>query len=146
MNEPMALKLQFVESAPDQLQEGTLYVSMEFATALHKCVCGCGNEVVTPFSPTDWKLYFDGVSVSLTPSIGNWSFPCQSHYWIRRNRIEWAPQWSKVSIEQCREMDRRNKQDHFGEDADRPVLADTPTPPLSWWQLIKKKLGFKRKK
>jgi hypothetical protein len=47
-----------------------------------KCCCGCGHEVVTPFSPTDWKLTFDCVSVSLYPSIGNWSPPCRAHYFI----------------------------------------------------------------
>jgi hypothetical protein len=40
----------------------------------------------SPLSPTDWKLTFDGVSVSLHPSDGNWSFPCRSHYRIEYNR------------------------------------------------------------
>jgi hypothetical protein len=82
-----ALTHEFVDYMPDVPQEGTLYISIRFATAIHKCCCGCGNEVVTPLSPTDWKLIFDGDTVSLDPSIGNWSFPCQSHYWIRRNNV-----------------------------------------------------------
>jgi len=28
--------------------------------------------------------------VSLAPSIGNWSFPCNSHYWITGNEVRWA--------------------------------------------------------
>jgi hypothetical protein len=52
-----------------------------------KCACGCGKEVVTPLSATDWKLIFDGKTVSLDPSIGNWGFPCRSHYWVRNNRM-----------------------------------------------------------
>jgi hypothetical protein len=81
---------EFVEHIPDEVATGILYVSIPFATAIHLCCCGCGEEVVTPLSPTDWSLTFDGVSVSLHPSIGNWSFACQSHYWIKRNEGAWA--------------------------------------------------------
>ena len=80
----------FVETAPDDLDDGVLYVSIEYASALHRCACGCGIEVVTPLSPGGWKLIFDGRSVSLHPSIGNWDFPCRSHYWIRQGRVQWA--------------------------------------------------------
>jgi hypothetical protein len=79
MKQPIVLDTEFVASIPDRLAEHTLYVSMEYATVAHQCCCGCGLEVVTPLSPTDWKLTYDGVSVSLHPSIGNWSFPCRSH-------------------------------------------------------------------
>lgn len=80
----------FVDSAPDVLDDGILYVSIRYATALHLCPCGCGNEIVTPISRKGWSVIFDGVSVTLHPSVGNWSYPCRSHYWIRRDRIEWA--------------------------------------------------------
>jgi hypothetical protein len=63
---------------------------MEHATAIHLCCCGCGLEVVTPFAPDSWKLIFDGRTVSITPSIGNWQFPCRSHYWISKNVIHWV--------------------------------------------------------
>lgn len=104
-----ALQHVFVEYVPEQLQEGMLYISMEHATAAHKCACGCGNEVFTPLSPTDWSLIFDGESVSLKPSIGNWSFECQSHYWVERSRIRWAPKWSREEIDRGREVDRLAK-------------------------------------
>ena len=87
MKPEMLLTHEFVEFIPDELKEGIVYVSVMFATVAHKCCCGCGREVVTPLSPTDWKLIYDGQSVSLEPSIGNWSFACQSHYWIRGNRV-----------------------------------------------------------
>ena len=32
---------------------------------------------------------FDGRTISLNPSIGNWSYPCRSHYWIKGNRVVW---------------------------------------------------------
>jgi Family of unknown function (DUF6527) len=33
------------------------------------CCCGCGEKVVTPLRPTDWKLIFDGKTISLDPSL-----------------------------------------------------------------------------
>lgn len=85
-----SLTHEFVEYVPAVLAEGVLYVSLRFATVVHLCPCGCGNKVVTPLSPADWQLLFDGEAVSLTPSIGNWSLPCQSHYWIRLDRVRWV--------------------------------------------------------
>ena len=113
MKAPIALAHKFVKAIPEKLEERTLYVSLEYATVTHKCCCGCGKEVVTPISPTDWQLTFDGDSISLHPSIGNWSFPCQSHYWIRRNRIKWAPQLSKQMIAAGRALDRLAKEQYF---------------------------------
>lgn len=101
----------FVEEIPADLREGHLYISTEYATALHKCACGCGIEVVTPLAPTDWKLIYDG-SVSLHPSIGNWSFPCRSHYWIRSNRVQWAAAWSDEQVRLNREFDIERKKAH----------------------------------
>jgi Family of unknown function (DUF6527) len=110
-----AVAHEFVEHLPDELQQGRIYVSIPFATAAHKCCCGCGNEVVTPLSPTGWSLTFDGETVSLDPSIGNWSFPCQSHYWITRNKVNWARRWSQKEIERGRQRDRGAKQTYFEE-------------------------------
>jgi hypothetical protein len=87
MKRAAILKQEFVEYIPADLMDGTIYVSMTYAVAQHRCCCGCGNKVITPFSATDWKLIFDGESISLDPAIGNWSFHCQSHYWITRNRV-----------------------------------------------------------
>jgi hypothetical protein len=100
---------EFVEYMPEQVNEGILYISTRFATAIHSCCCGCGSEVVTPLSPTDWQLTFDGESVSLQPSIGNWSFDCQSHYWIRRSRVVPAGRWSREKIEAERARRRNGK-------------------------------------
>ena len=85
----------FVSLLPDQLENGKLYVSMDFASVIHLCCCGCGRQVVTPLSPTEWNLWFDGDSISLAPSIGNWNFPCESHYVISENRVMWDKQWAE---------------------------------------------------
>lgn len=107
------LQYKFVEFIPDILEEGMLYITIEYRTAIHKCVCGCGNKVVTPISPTDWKLIFDGKSVSLTPSIGNWNFECKSHYWIINNKIKHARKWSDKEIAIGRELSVVKKQKYF---------------------------------
>lgn len=78
----------FVEFIPAILEEGILYITIQYRTAVHKCACGCGNKVVTPISPCDWRLIFDGKTITLKPSIGNWGFDCRSHYWITNNIIE----------------------------------------------------------
>jgi hypothetical protein len=69
---------------------------------------------VTPLSPTDWKLIFDGQSISLDPSIGNWSFPCKSHYWIRSGKVRWAAMWSQDEIDAGRAADRMAKDKYYG--------------------------------
>lgn len=100
---------EFVEFIPEQLQEGVLYISDRFNTAVHLCCCGCGHEVVTPLSPADWKLRRMGRAVTLSPSIGNWSFACMSHYWIRNNRVVWAPSFTPQEIRSVQRRDRIDK-------------------------------------
>jgi hypothetical protein len=104
---------QFVELVPKQLDEGTLYVSMAYATATHRCFCGCGMKVVTPLSPTDWQLGFDGETVTLKPSIGNWSYPCRSHYVLSANRVLWAGPMSAAQIHATRQADRLAKRHYY---------------------------------
>ena len=94
----MKLRYELVELMPPELEEGVVYVSLIYGTVIHKCVCGCGNRVITPLSPAGWKITFDGETISLYPSIGNWSFPCQSHYWIINSTIRHARKWTKKEI------------------------------------------------
>lgn len=126
----------FVENVPASVQEGVLYISMEYATAIHRCACGCGIEVVTPITPTDWKLTYDG-SVSLHPSIGNWSFPCRSHYWIRNNRVRWAESWTDEEVQRNREVDALRKQEHYAQIAPKGNLTDRHTQRDTLWTRIK---------
>lgn len=99
----------FLDFIPEQLDEGTLYVSRRYKTASHLCCCGCGLEVVTPLNPAKWSLaeHPDG-SVSLSPSIGNWSFPCKSHYFVRKNTIDWAYAFSSQAIAAAQARDRHD--------------------------------------
>jgi hypothetical protein len=128
---------EFIEFIPDELAPNTLYISMAYATAIHLCVCGCGHRVVTPFSPTDWRLIFDGDTVSLDPSVGNWSFPCRSHYVLKRNQVVWADDWSPKMIAAGRARDRHAKAKYLGADMGKP--ATVPVQPgvrrriPLWW-------------
>ena len=128
-----SLSHEFVEFVPQQLREGVLYISTTYATTTHLCFCGCGQEVVTPLSPTDWTLSFNGETVSLSPSIGNWSLPCRSHYWIEDNCVQWSGEMSQKAIDAGRTRDRQLKTMYF--DHRRSPLevqsspVDTTAPP-----------------
>ncbi len=107
-------KHKFVEFIPEVIKEGILYISVPYATATHKCACGCGEIVVTPIKPADWKLTWDGETVTMYPSIGNWNFPCKSHYWIEESKIIWAREWSDSEIKKGRIKDRAIKNRYYG--------------------------------
>lgn len=137
---------EFVEYIPRELADGVLYGSIPYCTVVHKCPCGCGNKVVTPISPADWQLAFDGEAISLTPSVGNWSLPCRSHYWIRANQIRWSGSWTDEQVARVRARDDRNRVDYFesrlhqadavpsGEIGNRPKRRRRPT----WFERIRR--------
>lgn len=135
----------FVDLIPNELEQGVLYVSLEYATVAHLCCCGCRQEVVTPLSPTDWNLAFDGVSISLSPSIGNWSFPCRSHYWIRSGKIRWAENWSDEKISHGRQNDKAVKDDFFGSEVESQTVGEELVESASeqgCWESIKRIIGW----
>lgn len=136
----MRLEHEFVDYIPEELVNGRLYVSTRFGTVVHLCACGCGEEVVTPLGPSEWKVTFDGVTVSLTPSVGNWGFLCRSHYWICRSEVQWARLFDDLEIEHARQMNRARRSRYFGRKRhfDRPSVDATEGVPLikRLWQRI----------
>jgi hypothetical protein len=58
------------------------------------------------------------------PSVGNWTLPCQSHYWIRNGKILWARRWTEEEIA-------------IGKARDEALLERSLSEPLSWWRRIK---------
>jgi hypothetical protein len=129
------MRHKFVEYIPEELSEGILYVSMQFGMVVHKCCCGCGQEVVTPITPTDWKLMFDGESITLSPSIGNWNFKCRSHYFIRKNEIEWCDSLNNKQVLSAKSQDTLNKKQYFEKQTNGNIFSDL-------WIKIKCLLGF----
>ena len=140
-----SLTPEFVQTMPSTLKEGVLYVSMEYGTVVHRCCCGCGRKVVTPLSPTDWNIWYDGESVTLRPSIGSWSLPCKSHYLITRGKIVSAPRWTQTEIDAGRQEDDAAKQAYFGHKqmeestSARPQSVDQKAGLL---RTIRERLGF----
>lgn len=135
----------FVDLIPENVEPGILYVSMEYATAAHRCCCGCGEEVVTPFNPAQWQMSFNGDAISLHPSVGNWNLRCRSHYFIRDGRVIEAPTWTKEQIEAGRRRDAHARADYFG-DPKMPTrtgsAAQAPTAPeRGLWHGLKRWLN-----
>ena len=102
-----------VDEIPKILENGTLYVCCRYRAVVHLCACGCGVVINTPLHPTQWTLVCDGVSVSLYPSIGSWSEDCQSHYWVRNNRILWARRFSTRKIIRGRRRSNRYSEAYY---------------------------------
>ena len=130
---------ELVERFPDEPQAGVLYVSMEYATAMHLCMCGCGEPVITPLAPTDWRMTYDGETVSLAPSVGNWSMRCQSHYWLGRGRVEWSGRWSAEQVATGRARDRQAKAHAFAEaPASRAAQPKYEGRDTAWRRLLRR--------
>jgi len=127
-----ALEHRFVRNVPRELEPGVLYISMEYATAVHSCCCGCGERVVTPFTPTDWHMTFDGESISLHPSVGNWNQKCRSHYVIQQSRVLEAGTWTNAQIEAERRRDKRAKAAYYGglNEVPGPEFGYSSTPAM----------------
>jgi hypothetical protein len=125
------LEHRFVEFIPDLLEPGVLYISLAYGTISHSCCCGCGQEVVTPLTPTDWKMTYDGETISLWPSVGNWNQPCRSHYVIERGNVIGANSWSDERISAERRRDKAAKAGHYTAKTtvDVPTVSAPPAPP-----------------
>lgn len=130
------LEHRFVRTVPRELDPSVLYISMDYATAVHSCCCGCGERVVTPLTPTDWRMTFDGDTVSLSPSVGNWNQKCRSHYVIQRGRVLESGPWSEAQIDAERRRDKKAKAAHYRHIGQNPSgndysVASTETHSLS---------------
>jgi len=132
------LEHRFVEHIPERLEPGILYVSMEYATSAHSCCCGCGEEVVTPITPTDWRMTFDGETISLRPSIGNWTLKCRSHYVIDHGKVIEAAPWSDEQVEAERRRDRAAKARFYGQEpkAEAPIYPAPPKATRGFWYRV----------
>jgi hypothetical protein len=106
MKEIETIQPEFVDRIPKVLDNGVIYISQKYETAAHNCCCGCGTKIMTPLKPGRWRLENKNGSVSLSPSIGNWSAECQSHYWIRGNHVDWALGFTPEQIAANRTSDR----------------------------------------
>lgn len=133
---------EIVDSIPETLQSNTLYVTADRDVAGHLCACGCGREVITPLSPTDWSVSFGRQGASLSPSIGNWAFPCRSHYFIWGGAVVWARDMSDKAIAQGRHLDKARKQNYYDKLGGVPQTPSELTPPVADQTLLDRLLGL----
>ena len=143
VNDVKILVPHFVDLIPTQISEGSIYISIKYQTVVHSCACGCGQEVVTPLSPAQWKLIYDGEKVSLSPSIGNWSFPCKSHYYIEQNKVVWSTAYSNEQIKDVRALDQNDIELHY-DNTETKVINQSKAKKLtetnSWFKRIWQKI------
>ncbi len=90
------------DDLPDNLDLATVYLIGEGTpwSAALVCPCGCGATIQLSLIPNDdprWKVKDHGNGrVSLHPSIWR-TKGCESHFWLKNNRVVWA-------------LERRNQQ------------------------------------
>lgn len=88
-------RIEWVECVPKTIEEGVLYISEKYQGMEHLCPCGCGVNIFIPWreypcSDLYWEMKKnEDETVSFEPSMLN-RIPCKSHYFIRRNKVEWC--------------------------------------------------------
>ena len=126
---------EFVDEIPGEPEHGKLYLSCRYRAAVHLCACGCGAKISTPLHPTGWRLSYDGETVSLSPSVGNWSEKCQSHYVIKDSRVLWADRLPREKIQLIREQRRRELEEYYG--VDGKATAPPPLRSEGFWTKLR---------
>ena len=76
------LNIEHVEFIPEELKENTIYISNQYKTSVHLCLCGCGNKSVIPMYNNWWTFIENEKGLSITPSILNTNCPNKYHYII----------------------------------------------------------------
>ena len=94
MNKIQEIRPVWVEIIPDELEEGVLYISEKYGTAIHLCACGCKGKTVIRIKSywgDGWDITKNQNKITVRPSIGNWSgqHPYHAHYYITDDQIEW---------------------------------------------------------
>lgn len=82
----------------NDMKHGILYLKYNEDNtyeSFHLCPCGCGEPVYLQYGGKGWNitLSINGrelKSVTISPSVGCFDFPCKSHYFIRENKIIWV--------------------------------------------------------
>jgi len=77
----------FVDEIPSFIERGKVYISEKYKTSKHICLCGCDEMVIMPISGGQfWDMIKEpNGTVSFIGSVGNYNFPCKSHYIMTKN-------------------------------------------------------------
>lgn len=111
----MKFRLQRVHYMPDKFEPGVLYASEEFDIALHLCACGCGTKISTILGPTEYEIRDTDAGPTLRPSVGNWQQACQSHYFVTKGEVVWAPKWTPEQIAAGRQREQQRRNEYYAE-------------------------------
>ena len=123
----------WVEDMAEVMTPGRVYISPKHRLTEHLCACGCGAEVSLPLGRTEWRIEYDGDTISIRPSIGNWRLPCRSHYVIRENRTVWCSAWTVEEAASGRRQDRLELE----------VDVRRRRRERSWWGRALRKIGVR---
>lgn len=73
----------------EEFEGGKIYISRKYHGAAHLCLCGCGLYVFMDINHENynygWDLIENNGKITFSPSIGNFQYPCKSHYIITKN-------------------------------------------------------------
>jgi hypothetical protein len=47
------------------------------------------------------------------PSIGNWQFPCRSHYWIQGGQVIWSVDWTPEQVQAGQRAEEKRRRAYF---------------------------------
>lgn len=90
------LEVTFVSSmsdVPDHIDKTIFIVGSTPKWVIFDCPCDRGHRLSVPLMKSvspHWRLTRHGKTISLWPSISVTDGPCDSHFWLRKNRVEWA--------------------------------------------------------
>ena len=66
----------------ENMEFGKLYISLEYKSTSHLCLCGCGTECHLPINSNGWNFEDKEGKITMNPSILQ-RFKCRSHYIIK---------------------------------------------------------------
>ena len=118
----------WVGDMPSSMSDGTVYISVKHRLTEHLCACGCKAEVSLPLGPAEWRLEYDGETIGLRPSVGNWRLPCKSHYLIEQSRTVWCRPWTPDEVVAGRTEDRRERDEG---------IQNRNRERKWWWRLVR---------
>ena len=87
------VQIDSMSELPRRLGNSLFVVGSPPKWAVLRCPCGCGERIDVNLMKSKaprWTLELEQDGASLNPSLWMPADKCESHFWIRRNRICWA--------------------------------------------------------
>lgn len=73
----------------EDMKQGEIYISEEYQTSNHLCLCGCGEQCPLPMGVEGWKHKLENSKITIMPSIQQ-RFTCKSHYIITNGKANFV--------------------------------------------------------